>query len=126
MVKKAGVLTALAALTVFALVAVATAKDQKYTGNLIDAACATKTGGHMDKVKGHKKSCALMEPCKNSGYGIVTADGKFHKFDDNGNKLALDLLNSTKTENDIMVTVEGTMEGDTLKVTKLEEKVAKK
>lgn len=98
--------------------------DKTYTGNLIDVACATKTAGHMDKVKGHPKSCSLMEGCMKSGFGIVTADGKFHKFDENGNKLALDVLKNSKAEKDVMVSVTGSEDAGTIKVSKIEETAA--
>ena len=67
-----------------------------------------------------------MEACMKSGYGIVTADGKFMKFDENGDKLALALLKGTKTEKNIQVEVGGTEEGDVLKVTDITEKAAQK
>ncbi len=92
--------------------------DQTFTGNLIDTACATKSAGHMDKVKGHPRSCSLMEGCTKSGFGIVTTDGKFHKFDEQGNKLALEVLQNSKTEKDVMVSVTGTEDAGTIKVTK--------
>lgn len=98
--------------------------DQTFTGNLIDTACATKTAGHMDKVKGHPRSCSLMEGCTKSGFGIVTSDGKFHKFDEAGNKLALTLLQNSKTEKDVVVTVTGSEDAGTIKVTKIEEAAA--
>lgn len=99
----------------------ASVDDQTFTGNLIDTACATKMAGHLDKVKGHPRSCSLMEGCTKSGFGIMTADGKFHKFDEQGNKLALELLQNSKTEKDVRVSVMGTEDAGTIKVTKIEE-----
>lgn len=78
----------------------------------------------MDKVKGHPRSCSLMEGCTKSGFGIVTSDGKYHKFDENGNKLALAVLQNSKAEKDVMVSVTGTEDAGTIKVTKIEETVA--
>ena len=40
--------------------------------------------GGIDAAKSHTKDCALMPKCKASGYGVVTADGKFLKFDEDG------------------------------------------
>ncbi len=111
----------LAISVVTAQLIIAGVEDKTYTGNLMDTACATKTAGHADKVKGHPRSCSLMDGCTKSGFGLVTADGKFHKFDDNGNKLALDLLQKSKTEKDVMVTVTGSDDAGTIKVSHIEE-----
>ena len=54
-------------------------------GFLIDKMCSAKMvekGG--DALKTHTKQCAGMPDCKASGYGVVTADGKFLKFDASG------------------------------------------
>ena len=124
--KKIVMLASLVATLALAQIAWAALDDKKFSGNLIDAACGNKNKEHSAKIAGHPKSCALMEACMKSGYDIVTADGKFMKFDENGDKLALALLQSTKTEKDIRVDVSGTQEGDVLKVTNITEMTAKK
>jgi hypothetical protein len=98
------------------------AKGEKmFKGYLADKMCAigfTKTGDAKvatTKAKKHTKDCALEENCKASGYGLVIG-GKYHKFDANGDKLALDYLNSTKKENDLYVQVKGTADGDGINV----------
>jgi len=114
-------------LAALALAAVATARYQAgttYSGVLMDVACGAKTpkNEHPDaRAKGHTKSCALMENCMKSGYGIFV-DGKFLKFDDKGNSLAKSVLESTKKDKDIEVTVTGTLDGENIKVTDLKEK----
>ena len=124
--KKIVMLASLVATLALAQIAWAALDDKKFSGNLIDAACGNKNKEHSAKIAGHPKSCALMEACMKSGYGIVTADGKFMKFDENGDKLALALLKGTKTEKNIQVEVSGTEEGDVLKVTDITEKAAQK
>ncbi len=122
MKKTLGIVTTLVfAFALSAQLLMARVDDQTFTGNLIDTACATKSAGHMDKVKGHPRSCSLMEGCTKSGFGIVTTDGKFHKFDEQGNKLALEVLQNSKTEKDVMVSVTGTEDAGTIKVNKIEE-----
>jgi hypothetical protein len=89
-------------------------------GYLVDQMCGKKMV--MDDVKKsdakaakHTKDCALDEACKANGYGIVTG-GKFYKFDDDGNKKAVDYLNATKKEDHIKVEVAGMMDGDRMHV----------
>ena len=98
-------------------------KSVKISGYLIDNACSAshaKDAGFADRVKKHKKSCALMPPCEGSGYAVYS-DGKLFKLDDAGNKSATELLKETDTAMGIMVAVEGTMDGDTVHVTKITE-----
>ena len=62
-----------------------------------------------------------LEHCVKSGYGIVI-DGKFHKFDAEGNKQAEAIFRATKKTENLTVRVEGTLQhaGD-ITVTKLTE-----
>jgi hypothetical protein len=98
-------------------------KSVTLTGYLIDNSCAA---GHAnDKtfatwVKTHGTSCAKMEACEKSGYAVFAGD-KLYKLDDAGNTSAEDLLKSTKSKKGLKVKAEGTVDGDTLKVTKLTE-----
>lgn len=102
---------------------IAQEKTVTLTGYLIDNACAAshatdKTFGTW--VKTHGTSCATMEACEKSGYAVF-ADDKLYKFDDNGNTSAEELLKNTKSKKGLHVKVEGTVDGDTVKVTKLTE-----
>ena len=48
---------------------------EKVEGYLVDKACSAKVvKGGVDAAKAHTKDCALMPNCKESGYGVVTAD----------------------------------------------------
>jgi hypothetical protein len=89
-------------------------------GYLVDQNCGKKMV--MDDIKKsdakaakHTKDCSLDETCKAAGFGIVTG-GKFYKFDDAGDKKAVDYLNATKKEDNIKVEVTGTMNNDKIKV----------
>jgi len=78
---------------------------------LIDKNCVEKVKTDPDK---HETSCLLM--CSKSGYGILTSDGTWLKFDAKGNEEALKALKATSKENGIRVTVTGEREGDSVKV----------
>ena len=110
-------------LAVMAGALIAQDKSVTLTGYLIDNACA---GSHAtDKtfatwVKTHGTSCAMMESCETSGYAVFAGD-KLYKLDEAGNTSASDLLKNTKSKKGLKVKAEGTVDGDTLKVTKLTE-----
>jgi hypothetical protein len=98
-------------------------KSVTLTGYLIDNACAD--GHSSDKafatwVKTHGTSCAMMESCEKSGYSVFAGD-KLYKLDDAGNTSAEAVLKATKSKKGLHVKVEGTVDGDTVKVTKLTE-----
>ena len=98
-------------------------KSVTITGNLIDNACAESAKDLDAKAKNHSTSCALMDQCETSGYAVY-ADHKLYKLDDQGNSSAVELLKNTKTAKGLRVSVEGTVEGDTIHVTKLTEVTA--
>ena len=98
-------------------------KTVTLTGYMIDNSCAAshatdKTFGTW--VKTHGTSCAMMEACEKSGYAVF-ADNKLYKFDEAGNTSAADLLKSTKSKKGLHIKVEGTVDGENIKVTKLTE-----
>jgi len=92
-------------------------KPVTLTGYLIDNNCAA---GKASDPSTHSTSCALMDSCEKSGYAVI-ADKKVYKLDDKGNDGAEDILKNTKATKGVRVTVEGTIDGDTIKVTKITE-----
>lgn len=96
-------------------------KAEKVTlkGALMDTMCY---GMHKDDAasfaKTHPKACLVK--CKAGGYGVV-AEGKYYKFDAEGNKKAGALLEKSTKDKDITVVAEGTVEDEVLKVTSLKE-----
>ena len=102
--------------------AAGTARSVKLTGYLIDNACSARanTEGGAEKVKNHTVKCAMMPNCEKSGYALY-ADGKLYKLDEAGNKKAVELYKSTKAERGLQVTVEGDVEGESLKVKNMAE-----
>lgn len=113
---------------IFAILLVLQAQTPKTVtleGYIIDNACAgalSKKDTPGESIKQHKTSCALMPSCVTSGYAVYTANAKLYKFDKAGNESAEALLKDTATKAGVAVTVEGTIDGDTIKVTKLTEK----
>lgn len=77
---------------------------------LIDSHCV-RTEKNPDM---HTRACAMR--CSDSGYGIVTSEGKFLKFDQAGNEKALALLDSTDKNDHLRVNVKGELKGDTIEV----------
>lgn len=113
----------LAAVALLVTTAALVAQDKTVTldGYMIDNACASSDKG-KDKnwIKTHATSCATMESCEKSGYAVLAND-KLYKFDDKGNASAEELLKTTKSKKGLHVKVEGTVDGDMIKVTKLTE-----
>jgi putative cofactor-binding repeat protein len=115
---------ALTTIVLLAGVLFAQDKTVTITGNLIDNACAESAKDIGARAKNHSTSCALMDGCEKAGYAVYGADNKLYKLDDKGNELAEAVLKNTKIKNGVKVSVEGTLDGDTVKVTKLAEVTA--
>jgi len=109
--------------TIVLLAGVLFAQDKTVTisGNLMDNACAESAKDLGARAKNHSTSCAMMDACEKSGYAVYATDSKLYKLDDKGNDLAAGVLKNTKTAKGVKVSVEGTLDGDTIKVTKLTE-----
>ena len=93
---------------------------ETFEGILMDKMCSgmvAKKGFAAAKM--HTKECALMPNCAESGYGVVTSDGKFLKFDDGGDKKAAKALKATDKKDNLTIKVDGKVNGDTLKVKSL-------
>ena len=67
-----------------------------------------------DDPKTHTTKCALI--CKSSGFGVVTADGKYVSFTPDGNKKAIAMLQSTSKTAALQVSIQGTRQGALLVV----------
>ena len=97
-------------LSVFAVSAAAWA-ERFNNVPLVDANCAGKVQANPDA---HTRACELQ--CQKSGLGIITADGKFLKFDAKGNAEAIQLLSKSTKADHLRVNVTGQQSGDTIKV----------
>ncbi len=78
---------------------------------MVDNNCYAKVKADPDS---HTRECAIQ--CAKSGYGIISADGTYLKFDGAGNKKMLELLNKSTQKDHLRVTVTGALKGDTIQV----------
>lgn len=83
-----------------------------FSGTVMDSMCKGKDAAD------HTAKCAIA--CSKSGYGLMTSDGKFMKFDEAGNTKALAALKATAKEKDLKAKVMGTADGDSIKVESIE------
>lgn len=90
----------------------AAASAADFTGTVVDTMCRSKD------LASHNRECAIS--CAKSGYGLVTSDGKFLKFDESGNARTLAALKKSAKEKDLKAKVTGTLDGDVLKVQSIE------
>ena len=93
-------------------VALPLAAADSFTGTVVDIMCRGKD------LASHTRECAIT--CSKSGYGLVTAEGKFLKFDEMGNAKTLASLKKLTTDKDLKAKVSGTLNGDVLKVETIE------
>lgn len=106
-----------------AAVTSATEQTKQYAeffGVLIDEDCSD-----FEDPPRHDTDCMFMEGCRASGYGIdiEQEDGSwvFYMFDDNGQVLAWDYLNTTKRPDGLFVTVAGEWDNGKIKVISIKE-----
>ncbi|HEX8455682.1 MAG TPA: hypothetical protein VF656_00030 [Pyrinomonadaceae bacterium] len=94
----------------------------KLTGYLIDGMCAAEGDGEAvaETAHGHPTACSLMPSCSAKGFALVV-DKKVYKLDEAGNKAAHAVLKATKAVKGLRVEVEGTLDGQTLRATKVSE-----
>jgi hypothetical protein len=83
--------------------------------SIMDVDCSTSDA--VKTADTHTRECALK--CQDSGFGIVTADKKFIKFDADGNAQLLKQLKASSKADHLRVNVTGDVQGDTLKVEKV-------
>lgn len=78
---------------------------------VVDVNCSRKAAADPDS---HTRDCALQ--CAGSGFGIVTKDQHFLKFDAGGNAKVAEALKASTKKDHLRVNVTGDVQGDTLKV----------
>ena len=79
---------------------------------VVDVNCSKKASADPDS---HPRACALK--CEASGFGILTKDNQFLKFDASGNASMTETLKASNKKDHLRVDVSGDVQGDTLKVT---------
>lgn len=78
---------------------------------LIDSMCAKKV---KDNPAAHTRDCALS--CAGSGFGVLTKDGQFLKFDKKGSDEAQKMLKASNKKDNLKVTVDGDQNGNEIVV----------
>ena len=96
------------------LPAIAAAAETFKDVPVVDSNCFKKVADAPDN---HTRECALK--CEASGYGIITDDKKFLKFDSAGNKEITAALKASTKKDHLRVNVSWDVQGDTLKVTSI-------
>lgn len=102
------------------LLSAAALSAETVEGVLMDKMCSAKAAKEgFAAAKMHTNECALMPNCAKSGYGVVTEDGSFLKFDAAGDKQAAEALKATNKKDNITVTVDGKVSEDSIAVKSL-------
>ena len=78
---------------------------------VVDVNCSNKAAADPDS---HTRACALK--CEGSGFGVITGDKKFVKFDAEGNRQIIAALKASDKKDHLRVDVTGDLRGDTLAV----------
>jgi hypothetical protein len=81
---------------------------------VVDVNCSAKVAADPDA---HTRACALK--CSASGFGIVTQNKQFLKFDAEGNAKISQALQASDKKDHLRVDVTGDVQGDTLKITSI-------
>lgn len=99
-------------LSIYGFVLSMTALAESWSGTVIDVMCKGR------EPVDHTRQCAIG--CSKSGFGVLTPDGRFIRFDDAGNAKSLAVLKASKKEKDLRVKVTGSRDGDVIKVDSIE------
>ena len=92
-------------------------------GYLLDGACydRLKPKANLTIAAGlHSRDCLRAPFCERSGYGVLTDDKRFIKFDQASNERVKKFIATFNKETDIKVTVTGTVDGDKMTLSKIE------
>lgn len=103
-----GTMKLLLGMTVLSVAAFA----ETWSGTVVDTMCKGKD------LANHTRQCALG--CAKGGFGLVTSDGKFVKFDESGNAKALEALKASTKDKDLHATVSGKMSDGVIQVDSIE------
>lgn len=82
--------------------------------SIVDSQCSSKVKANPDA---HTRSCAMA--CAKSGFGILTKDGQYLRFDSKGNQEAMKMLQESDKKDHLRVNVTGEKQGDTIHVQNL-------
>jgi hypothetical protein len=106
--------------------AFATGPDDTATtvqGYLLDVMCYNrlKPKDNLERAAAlHARGCLQGPYCARSGYGVLTVDKRFIRFDQDGNEKVKKFIAGFTKETDIRVMVTGTVNGENMTITKIE------
>jgi len=107
-------------LSVLTLLSTLPLSAEAVDGYLMDTMCSVMMADKgVEGAKKHTKACGMAPDCKKSGFGVVTLDSVFLKFDTEGDKKAVELLEGTDKTDNIQVTVDGEVDGKKIAVKSL-------
>ncbi len=95
------------------------ARIRTLQGWLIDAHCAARYIAAGDMPVSHPRWCLLQPACVASGYGVMTAQGRFWRFNRVGSIRALLMLRASNRKMNLRITVRGQERGPILYVRSL-------
>ncbi len=82
-------------------------------GYLVDQMCADGIAEQGLKAAAeHDRTCALMDLCIQSGFGVLTEGEDFVAFDEGGSEQALAAIESSSKAKNYKVTVSGEWQGE--------------
>ena len=99
-------------LSAFAAASSLVAFADSWSGTVVDVMCKGKD------LASHTRQCSLN--CAKGGFGLVTADGKFLKFNESGNAKTLSLLKAASKDKDLKAKVTGALSGEVINVESVE------
>lgn len=79
--------------------------------SVVDNNCSRRVASSPDS---HTRECAIK--CAKSGFGIITSDNRYLRFDEKGNQEILSQLKSSDKNDHLRVNVDGDVQGDTLHI----------
>jgi|SRR5579883_1655315 len=98
----------------------AAAFADQLNGTLMTTMCAAQAAkGGPEAVAKHERTCNLKPNCAKTGFGVLTSDNKFYRFDEAGEAKALKALQESTKQDDMKVVVTGEIQGSKIVVSSL-------
>lgn len=85
----------------------ASSTSETLEGYVIDVACVRKypRAELAERARAHTRKCVLMGHCIESGYALVSADGRLMLLDDHATPLVVDAVQRSETQRGIRLRV---------------------
>jgi hypothetical protein len=112
----------LANVVLFSVLAAGVVSAADVQGVLADWNCTQDMARNgRAKVLRQNRGCSLVKNYNRDAYGLITSDNKYYRLDDNGAKLARQLLANSPNKDSLKVIVTGDIDGELIKVTNMSE-----